>query len=289
MKKYKHFQKIIAIAFLATFLSLFCVETAYASDLWDSYNVPSTRQKPRLLDNADLLNPAQEKDIENRLDALSKTRKSNICILTVKSHTGPFQDFADDYFDYNGFGADYNESGALFMLSMEDREWAISTSGDAINAFTDYGQEEMMDKIIPYLKTNSYYDAFVKYIEVSDYYLDLYSKGTPYDVDYRAPLTKQDYIRLIIISLGAGCIIGIIPIAIMASHLKTVHSKPAANDYRSHDGLVVSRHTDIFVRRHLARHLRQTESSGSRGGSHGGSSIHVSSSGHSHGGSHGHF
>ncbi|RKM54634.1 TPM domain-containing protein [Butyrivibrio sp. X503] len=287
--------KYITIAFSVVFLSLILQVPAQATstDLWDSYNIPSTRQKPRLLDNADLLSPSEEKDILQKLDSLSETRKSNICILTTPSHTGPIEAFSDDYFDYNGFGADYNDSGVLFMLSMEDREWAISTSGDAIYAFTDYGQEEMMEQIFPSLKSGSYYDAFCKYIEVSDRYLDLYSKGTPYDIGYKPPKTIDDYIRFIIISLLIGLGVAVIPVGFMAAELKTVIRKPSANDYRSHDGLIVSRHNDVYMRSHVTRHMRNTDSGGGSGyrSSHhsGGSSIHHSSSGHSHGGSHGHF
>ncbi|RKM61798.1 TPM domain-containing protein [Butyrivibrio sp. XB500-5] len=295
MRKHIHLRKLLITALSVTFLSFLCVAPvcASSSDLWDSYNVPSSRQKPRLLDNADLLSPDEEKDILAKLDTLSENRGSNICILTTPSHTGPIQDFADDYFDYNGFGADYNESGALFMLSMADREWAISTSGDAIQAFTDYGQEMMMDKMLPYLKNGDYHGAFCKYIEVSDYYLDLYAKGTPYDVQsgsIKAPRTRADYIRFLLMSFGIGAILSIFPIAAMASQLKTVHKQPAANDYRSHDGLIVNKHTDQFIRSHVSRHMRNTDSgNGSRSHGGGGSSIHTSSSGHSHGGSHGHF
>ncbi len=278
---------------MVAFIGILCLETdsyADSSDLWDSYNIPSSRQKPRLLDNADLLSTDEEKALEANLDALSQKWKSNVCILTVDSHSGPIQAFADDYFDYNGFGADYNDSGVLFMLSMRDREWAISTSGSAIQVYTDYGQSEMMDQMIPYLKDRSYYGAFNKFLEISDRYYDLYSKGTPFDVGYKPPLTRNDIIQMILISLAIGFGIAIIPIVVMASHLKTVKRQLAANDYRSHDGLVVSTHLDTFIRSSVTRHRRDTDSGGSRGGHYGGgSSTHHSSSGHSHGGSHGHF
>lgn len=294
MKKNRLLARIILTIFSAAFIGLTFIGTisyAESESLWDSYTVPSTRQKPRLLDKADLLSNDEEKALEANLDALSQKWKSNVCILTVDSHTGPIQDFADDYFDYNGFGADYNDSGILFMLSMEDREWAISTCGEAIQVFTDYGQSQMMYKMSPDLGANRYYDAFNKFVEVSDYYYELYSKGTPYDVNYKEPLTIQDYIKAALMSLLGGLVVALIPIAIMASKLKTVKRQLAANDYRSHDGLVVSTHLDNFVRSSVTRHRIDTDSGGGgrSGGHSGGSSTHSSSSGHTHGGSHGHF
>ena len=92
-------------------------------------------------------------------------------------------------------------------------------------------------------------------------------------------------------SLLGGLVVALIPIAIMASKLKTVKRQLAANDYRSHDGLVVSTHLDNFVRSSVTRHRIDTDSGGGgrSGGHSGGSSTHSSSSGHTHGGSHGHF
>ena len=34
-------------------------------------------------------------------------------------------EYADDYYDYNG----YTDDGALLLVSMEDRDWWISTKG----------------------------------------------------------------------------------------------------------------------------------------------------------------
>ena len=294
MRKIRLTARIILTAFAVMFFGLsFGRIDSYAdsTSLWDSYTGPTQRLKPRLLDNADLLSPDEEKALEANLDDLSKKWKSNVCILTVDSHTGTIEAFADDYFDYNGFGADYNESGILFMLSMADREWAISTSGEAIQVFTDYGQSQMTDKMLPYLSDGRYYDAFNKFLEISDYYYDTYSKGNPYDVGYKPPKTRDDYLRMILFSLIGGLVVALIPVGVMAAQLKSVKKQMAANDYRSHDGLVVSTHLDNFVRSSVSRHRRDTDSGGGgrSGGFGGGSSIHTSSSGHSHGGSHGHF
>ena len=120
---WKTFVLIAIFSFTLTF------KTYAAEILWDSYEVPATRQKPRLVDNADLLTASEESELLKKLDETSEKWSSNIAILTVNSHNGPIEAYADDYFDYNGFCTEYNESGILFMLSMEDREWAISTSG----------------------------------------------------------------------------------------------------------------------------------------------------------------
>ena len=62
----------------------------------------------------------------------------DVVILTVESLEGKSSEaFADDYFDDNGYGYGENASGVLLLLSMEYRDWAISTSGDCIRIFSD--------------------------------------------------------------------------------------------------------------------------------------------------------
>ena len=280
--------KIAAILLIVNALALaFPIAASAADVLWDSYEIPGTRQKPRLYDAADLLTDSEESDLTLTLDTLSEQWRCNIAVLTTDSHSGPIQDYADDYFDYNGFQSDYDKNGILFMLSMEDREWAISTSGDAQYAFTDYGQEYMTERKLPYLREGAYYDAFSSYAGTCDYFLDLYSKGTPYDVGYKPPKTSADYRRMAIISIIIGIIIGLIPILTMKSGLKTVKMASGAAGYAK-GGPQLSVKEDVFINKTLTKTKRPKETE-SRSGSSGGSSLHTSSSGSSHGGSHGHF
>ncbi len=281
---------LLPIILLIVTVSPFVV-SASSDVLWDSYTVPESRQKARILDNANLLTDDEEADIMAKLDSASAEWKCNLAILTVNSYTGYIQDFADDYFDYNGFGTDYNNNGILFMLSMDTREWAISTSGKGIEAFTDYGQEKLMDEMLPYLSEGNYYNAFSTFIDVSEDFLEKYSEGTPVDYDSNYNYRSADQILgYIPISLIIGLITALFPILYMRSQLENVHMKPNASGYQSHQGINMRMHQDRFVRRVVTHRPIPQDTNSGRGGSHsGGSSIHTSSSGHSHGGSHGHF
>jgi uncharacterized protein len=281
-------KKIAAFMLLInTFTLAFPLAASAADVLWDSYEIPSTRQKPRVYDCADLLTDDEESSVTLTLDTLSEQYKCSIAILTTDSHNGSIQEYADDYFDYNGFCSEYNDNGILFMLSMEDREWAISTSGDAQYAVTDYGQEYMTERMLPYLREGAYYDAFCSYAGTCDYFLDLYSKGTPYDVGYEPPKTAADYRRYAIISIVIGIIVGAIPIFVMKSGLNNVKMASGAAGY-SRGGVQLTVKEDLFINKTLTKTARPKENE-SRSGSSGGSTLHTSSSGHSHGGSHGHF
>lgn len=290
MKTILHIKKYIAAAFLLILLGtvLSPVQSVFAYDqvLWDSYTMPSTRQKERLYDQAELLFEYEQKDILDRLNALSQKHNSNIVILTCDEHSGPIQDYADDYFDYNGFQADYNGNGIMFMLSMYDREFAFSTSGTAIQAFTDYGLEYLFEEMRSDLSDDDYYGAFKKYIETVDYLYTLYENGTPYDVGFK-DTSPQALIKVGFICVGIGLVVALIPLVVMAAALNNVEERTDASGYQSHNGLHMSVHKDTYLRSRTSK-TRISTSSSSSGGS-GGSSVHISSSGSSHGGSHGHF
>ncbi|MBQ3797781.1 MAG: TPM domain-containing protein [Butyrivibrio sp.] len=287
MKTAKYIKPFIGICLVAVFLIMVLApcKTVLANDLWDSYEKPDQRLKDRLVDAADLLSSSEEEQLLNRLNSVSQKHSSNVVLLTTDDYSGYIQDFADDYFDYNGFQADYDGSGILFMLSMETREWAFSTSGTAIYAFTDYGQEYMTEKMLPYLKDGDYYNAFSTYIDLADSLLTMYEEGNPLDVNNsREP---GNIYAGIAGSVAIGLIVALIVVGIMASGLHTVHMNDSAAGYQSHSGIKMQVHHDTYVRTTTSRTKLPDNDRSSGGG--GGSSIHTSSSGSSHGGSHGHF
>lgn len=67
--------------------------------------IPQERLQPRLVDQADLLTDTQEDSLQKELDDISNKLDFDVAIVTVDS-TGSRtpQAFADDYYDYNGFG-----------------------------------------------------------------------------------------------------------------------------------------------------------------------------------------
>ena len=277
----------VSAVIAAAMLAFTSPATAFATDeYWEEDEIPDSRQKPLLLDDADLLTNSEESQLLNRLKEVSSTWECNVAIVTVDDHDGTAQEFADDYFDYNGFGADYDGAGILFMISMYDREWAISTSGAAIYAFTDYGQEYLVDNLMDDLSEGDYYDAFMSYANTADELLEMYSNGEPLDVGYKPPKGLMGWLLEIALCVVIGLLVALIPVLYMRSQLKTV--KPATNAayYHSSSGVKITSSHDRFTHKTYSKQPIPKESSS---GSSGGSSTHTSSSGSTHGGSSGHF
>ncbi len=255
-------------------------------------DIPSGRLKPRFNDEADLLSDDEETVLNTKLDSMSEAIEFDIAIVTVNSLQGKTPaDFADDYFDYNGFGYGANADGALLLLNMGERDWFISTSGYGIEAIGDDWQY-IGNEILPYLSNADYMQAFTQFAYLCE---DFVVNGKPVEsfsyndyVDNYSSISispEKLPIVLIPVSLIIGMIISLIIMFIFRSQLKSVRKKPAARDYQIPGSMAVTMQNDMYLYSRVNRVPKQTQSSsGSRGGG-----TRVSSSGRSHGGGGGKF
>ncbi len=290
-------KKFISFSIAALLCLLFCV-SGFALET-NIGEIPSERLLPRLNDEADLLSQSDEASLTDILDRVSEENEFDVVIAAVNSLNGKTaQEYADDYYDYNGFGYGENADGALLLISMQERDWYISATGSGSDIIGDdwvYIGEE----ITPYLSDGDYFTAFRRFAYIcedyvqnggsdddfyyqyggDDYYADDYYSG------YYAPENNSPLIR-IVFSIVAGMLISLIVMFAFRSKLKSVRRKPAARDYQIPGSMQVTQQSDMLIYTHINRTPRQTQTrtGGSRGGS-----VHVGSSGRSHGGGGGKF
>lgn len=273
---------------------------------------PALATEPKIVDNADILTASEEALLEDKARALVQEYNMDVVILTVDSLNGRYSsDYADDYFDYNGYGIGPNYNGVLLLLSMEEREWAISTCGDTIYALTDYGIQQLFSSISGDLSMDRYYEAFDTYLDELPNYFQAYYNGSPidgYKEPYEGPGSYEpvpgeeivyypdrdkgspDYGKILLISLLIGALAGGVTVLIMCSQMNTAKSQTGAQSYLIPGSYDLKRYQDIFLYSNVSRHRKPEHNQSHRGGGHGGgSSVHRSSSGRSHGGGRGRF
>ncbi|MBR1422448.1 MAG: TPM domain-containing protein [Ruminococcus sp.] len=245
--------------------------------------IPENRLVPRLVDGADLLDPPDEERLLKKLDEYSEKHELDIIIVTTQSiGMKTSEQYADDYYDYNGCGYGPGDDGILFLISMENRDWAISTYGKGIPYFTDAGQKYMQDQFLPALRNDDYVTAFGTFADLCDDFCTKAENGSPYDY---GNLPRKPFSFMALVS--AAVIALIIAFAVCTHYKKQLSSvafKKGAADYFRPGSFVPGIKEDIFLYKNVSKVRRQSSSGG-----HGGSSTHHSSSGRSHGGSHGHF
>lgn len=243
----------------------------------------------RVVDNVRLLDDKEKASLQEKLDEISERHKLDLVVVTANTLDGKSPEaYADDYFDYNGYGLGEDRSGALLLVSMEDRDWWISTRGYGITAFTDYGIQEIGEEIKPYLSDGDYYDAFVRYAELCDDFVTQSSTGSAYDINNPPEIAKRGpsaktIVIAVLACLGGGFLFAGIPVGIMKGKLKSVRMNPDAKNYVRDGSFVLTNQRDMFLYRTVTRTAKPKNSSS------GGSSTHHSSSGASHGGGGGKF
>ena len=98
----------------------------------------------RLADQADLLAPSAESSVLAVLDEISDRQQLDVVVVTTATLDGKTpMAYADDFYDENGYGFGSGRDGVLLLVSMEDRDWWITTSGYGITVFTDAGMDYM--------------------------------------------------------------------------------------------------------------------------------------------------
>lgn len=265
--------------FLAFLLFILC---AVQGVNVNAEEIPDTRQLPRLVDHADILTDSEEETLNETLDKISEKQKCDVAVVTVNSLDGKtVEAYADDFYDYNGYGYGDDRSGILLLVAMDDREWHMTTTGYGITAFTDAGLSYMEDQFVSYLSDGKYMDAFSKYASLCDDFLTQAKKGEPYDT---GNLPKGKVSPLWILGdLLIGCAIALIMALVKKSKLKSVKSQVEATAYEKKGSLHLTEKADHFVNRVVTTRKIEHKTEG------GGSSTHTSSSGSSHGGRSGKF
>lgn len=244
--------------------------------------IPVLATPVRLVDNADLLTALEKDIVSEKLNEVSQKWSMDIVIVTADSLNGATPaDYADDYFDCNGYGYGSEKDGILLLISMEDRDWAISASGRACQVFTYAGQGYIMDEVLLFLSDDDFYNGFMAFADQCDDFCRQAAEGTPYDGD-NLPQEPIPFFLFAIISVVVGLIVGLIVTRVMKAQLKTVHSQSTANDYIKSGSMRITQSTDLFLYRNVTRVPRPKQTSG-------GSGMRTSSSGRVHSGRSGKF
>lgn len=231
----------------------------------------------RVVDMAGLLTDSEISRLSETLEGIRADWGMDVVIVTTGDLQGKSATaYADDYYDFNGYG----EDGILLLVSIAEQQWAVSTAGYGMDVFTDAGIDYMAEQFLPDLSDGDYTEAFVTFAELCETYIYHAYTDSPYDVedftDHSFHLGKR-----LAICFGVGLVIALVAVAVMYGQLKSVRSHTASHYVRG-EGLKLTASRDLFLYAHVDRRKRETDSSG-------GSSTHRASSGRSHGGRSGGF
>ena len=223
--------------------------------------VPTNRTLSLVEDYADVLTDSEEAELIAKLEALGSEYDIEIGAITVDSYEGKDpQDFADDFYDYNGYGYGYNDDGLIVVFNTGEgdgnRNLAISTHGKGIELLTDLEIDRIIEMMINPIKNGDFAGAFDNFVTECEVAFD-----------------ESISIIWIPVSILVGFGLAFIIVKIQASKLKTVVQKADAADYVGN--VVLTYQNDQFMYRNVTSSPKVKSES---------SSTHTSSSGRTHGG-----
>lgn len=259
------------------------------------FGVKSYAVDQKVYDEADLFTEIEEEALQLKASELSERLKLDTVILTIKDNKGKTsRDYADDFYDDNGFGYSERYDGLILLINMADREVYISTCGKAIEYFTDARIDSILDKVYIYLTESNYSDGANAFLDEVEYYVQKGIPSNQYSYDENTGISSQgntgastsqkdNLINRLLIYILISFGIGGISVGIMALNNKGKTTTNQSTYLDSNSFKLVAnqdRHVNTSV-----TFVHINTDSGSKGGrSAGRSTTHGSSSGRSHGG-----
>lgn len=229
-----------------------------------AFAVPVMAAGQLLVDDADVLSSKEERQLSKKLEDASDACDMDVAVVIVDGiGNEDIQDYADDYYDYNG----YADDGVMLVVDvdMDSRQWWITGTGTGADVFTSSVINKIGNKIEGDLSDGEYLDAFETFAELC--------------VEYVEDHGSFNVGGSLLVALIVGLLAALIVTGIWRGQLKSVHFKAAAGDYLKPGSLVVTGSQDLYLYSTVTKVRRQQSSSGT----------HTSSSGRSHSGGGGRF
>ena len=260
--------------------------------------------QPRVFDQAGLFSETEIIQLEEKIAQCRKSTKMDVVIVSAYADgERSAEEYADDYYDYGGFGVGKKASGVLLLYYMDGPgqpggECYISTAGTMINMLTDERIESILDNVYGDLGNRDFAGATEHFLEdVKAYVKEGVESGQyTYDRD-TGEIVRYHSIRLYEVAIAvviAGILAGSVCLDIKKRYAMKQSSREVSNSlqaYRADCAFCFSVAGDKMVNKYVRSvPIPRNTSSGSGGRGHSGSSsagrstIHTSSSGSSHGG-----
>lgn len=207
-----------------------------------------------VIDGADLLTENEEAQLRTRLEEISKAYGAQVAVGTVSQMNGSDVDSFTEYvYDSTGYGYGGDKAGVLLLICMDVREYRILSNGFAADAITPDYIDSISDAIVSDLSDGDYADAFHRYAEECEYYLNGYLNGFPFDLE-----------GTLLTSVLIGLVVGAVVALVLKGQLKSVRKNQNANLYVKQGSMHLTQVGDYFMYRNVTRTPRQTsDSSGS--------------------------
>lgn len=214
------------------------------------------------------LNEEEVISIQKEIDYIKEEHGlDTVIVITDDVENKSSMAYADDFYDYNGYGVGESKSGTLLLINMADREVWMSTTGDAISLFSDNRVDKIIDSATKDLSRGKYNETIYEYLENINKY-----------AGYSYLSVVVEFVSNIFFWIGVLLLSALITgIYVFNSQYNSTVTK---DTYLSGNGFKLINKRDIFIKKVVNKKPKPKEND---------SSTHSGSSGRSHGGGGGKF
>jgi uncharacterized protein len=219
-----------------------------------------------VVDKENLFDSNEEARLESYLYTISEKHQCEIVVVTKRSFGSlSAKEYAEDYYDSNGYGYGSDDSGVLLLISAEERYYYICTTGKGHDAIRGSVFKELSNEVKELLSSSRYYDASKTFAQMCDEALTSYEQnGKPFD--------SSALVTGIIVSAVIGIVASIITILVLKYKMNNARVQKHASYYERENSFDLRVSTDVYLYSTVRRVAKpkNNSSSSSRGGSRGG-------------------
>ena len=244
-----------------------------------------------VVDDAGLFTQAEIRQMEEIITRIRDTYQMDAVVVTSRAPGyNDTQDFADLYYERNGYGLGDDKAGLLYLIDMRNRVPCISTSGVMIDYITDSRLNELFDCSYDLLAGGQYGQSTITLLTRLESFL---RKGRQegsfrYDAETGERLSGLYNVltggETLVAALAGLAVAAVLYMAVTARY--NLKGGAYRYDLAGNTSCQLTRDDETFLRQNVVR-TRNTpppQGGGGGGSSGSGSRVHTSSSGGVHGG-----
>ncbi len=216
-------------------------------------NTYAVNASEKIYDFSDILTEGEEKKLKKIIDEFVIKYKTDVIILTENlSYMSDYENesFATDFYDYNDFGIDYNNSGILLFRNtyVNDPYYNMYVFGEAQLYMSSDRIEATLDNIYDYLHKKNYLAGFTKYVNDLNLY---YRQGIPKTME-NYKITESGYLKRKFIVpwfelISSALIVTTIIMYVLIKKNQMITKATKANRYINRTKSKLTNERDVFL------------------------------------------
>ena len=212
----------------------------------------------RLIDNAGIFSEREKSSFTSFIDNAAQNHDFDLVIVTENSiGSSEPGDWANSFFDNNGYGFGRSRDGCLLLIFNTDYGWdfQFSDSGRAVQILNDFAFNKLEADVWKYLEVNDFSNAAGKFFENWMVFLELDAKGRNYNFFF------EWNVLLVIGSWVLALLTGCTVVMGWKKKMNTAQAQTQADAYTVQGSLSYKEKKDRLLFSNVTKIKRQTQSS----------------------------